>query len=242
MHAVQLQKMKEAHNSAYAPFGQALLAYWQGNESAALILEFKTGPKKLLPVSVFFRSHGDFFPTENAFEYCRGQILVVGAGTGVHALELEKRGYEVTAIDICPQAVHIMEERGLKDARQQDFLQFDGERFDTIIMLGHNIGMCETLKGIKGILRKCEKHLRPGGCLLVNSVKEPGSATSPSHKGYPGELEFRLSHEGNVGPWIRWLHVDFETLTFHALECGWSIVKLIGTEEGGFLARLNPDL
>ncbi len=232
----------ESYNSALDPFGEALLTYWRGNESAVLIHEFKTGEKKSLPVSVFFRSNEKFLPTDNAFEYCRGQILVVGAGTGLHALELKKQGYEVTAIDICPQAVQIMKEREIKDASQQDFLQFDGERFDTIFMLGHNIGMCETLKGIKGLLRRCQRLLRPNGQLLVNSVKEHESANFPCHKEYPGELEFRLSHEGNVGPWMRWLHVDFETLASHALECGWSTKKLIETQEGGFLARLNPSL
>ena len=84
--------MRESCNSALEPFGQALLAYWRGNDSAALIHEFKTGQKRSLPVSVFFRSHGEFLPTDNAFEYCLGRILVVGAGTGVHALELEKMG------------------------------------------------------------------------------------------------------------------------------------------------------
>ncbi len=77
---------------------------------------------------------------------------------------------------------------------------------------------------------------------MVNSVKESGSTNSPGQKGYPGELEFRLSHEGVSGPWMRWLHVDFETLTSHALECDWSTEKLIETDEGGFLARLNPSL
>ncbi len=72
--------------SALDPFGQALLAYWRGNRSTLLIHEFKSGRTLSLPVSVFFRSVKDFFPTENAFEYCRGRILVVGAGTGVHAL------------------------------------------------------------------------------------------------------------------------------------------------------------
>ena len=230
----------QSHNSALEPFGQALLAYWRGNESAMLLHEFKTGEKKALPVSVFFRSHGEFLPTDNVFENCRGHILVVGAGTGVHALELENRGYEVTAIDICPQSVQIMKKRGIKDVRQQDFMQFEGERFDTLCVLGHNIGMCETLKGIKGLLLKCEILLRPGGQLLVNSVKETGSANFPCRKRYPGELEFRLSHEGNVGPWMRWLHVDFKTLKSHALECGWSTEKLIETEDGSFLARLNP--
>lgn len=231
--------MKKNCQSPLEPFGQALLAYWQGDKSAVLIHEFKNGRKKSLPVSVFFRSHEGFMATDNAFENCRGQILVVGAGTGVHALELEKRGFEVTAIDICPQAVHIMRERGIRDVRQQDFFQFYGERFDTIFMLGHNIGMCETLKGIKRLLGRCEKLLHPGGRLLVNSVREPGPADSPNQKGYPGELEFRLSHEGKAGPWMRWLHVDFKTLSSLATECGWSAEKLISAEEGGYLARLN---
>lgn len=232
--------LEESRRSPLNPFGQALLAYWRGDKSAALIHESRSGQKKSLPVSVFFRTYSKFFPTEKAFGYCQGRILVVGAGTGIHALELEKQSYEVTAIDICPQAVQIMRERGTKDVRQQDFLQFYGETYDTIFMPGQNIGICETLKGINGLLRRCKILLRPGGQLLVNSVDESGSFDAPNHQGYPGELEFRLCHEGNFGPWMRWLHVDFNTLKSHALECGWSIEKLIGTEEGAFLARLEP--
>jgi len=237
---MQEGKMKSPFNSALEPFGQALLDYWLGNTSAALIHEFKTGKKTSLPVSLFFRSHQEFLPTDHALEYCRGRILVVGAGTGVHALELEKRGYEVTAIDICPQAIQIMKERGVKDVRHLDFLQFDGERFDTILMLGHNIGMCETLKGIKGLLQKCGRLLYPGGQVLANSIKESGPPALPGPERYPGELAFRLHHEGITGPWMRWLHVDIETLTSHASTCDWSVETLIETEEGGFLARLRP--
>ncbi len=64
------KKMK-SHNSALEPFGQALLSYWRGDESAVLIHEFKTGQKKSLPVSVFFRSKGEFLMTDNALEYRR---------------------------------------------------------------------------------------------------------------------------------------------------------------------------
>lgn len=73
------------------------------------------------------------------------------------------------AIDICPQAAQIMRERGIKDARQQDFFQFESEKFDTIFMLELNIGICETLNS-------------------------------------------------------------------HADNCGWTVKKLISTEEEGFLA------
>jgi 2-polyprenyl-3-methyl-5-hydroxy-6-metoxy-1,4-benzoquinol methylase len=237
-----MQSMKKTYEFPLEPFGQALLAYWRGNESAVLKHEFKGGKEKTLPASVFFRSHGEFLTTDYAFGHCRGKVLVVGAGTGVHALELEKRDYEVTAIDICPQAVQIMRERGIKDARQQDFFQFESEKFDTILMLGLNIGICETLGGVKELLQRCERLLLPGGQLLVNSVKEKGSENSQNLKGYPGELEFRLSFEGNIGPWMLWLHVDFETLTSQVLECGWSADKIIGTEEGEYLARLSPGM
>lgn len=233
--------MKNTHPDSLEPFGQALLAYWQGNKSAVLVHEFKNGLKKKLPVSVFFRSHEEFLSTDNALAYCRGQILVVGAGTGVHALELEKRGYSVTSIDLCPQAVQIMKERGLKDARHQDFLCFEGEQFDTVLILGHNIGICETLEGIKGFLHRCKRILRPNGQMIVNSVKEKVETAALKQEGYPGELEFRLSYENHSGPWMRWLHVDFQTLSSHALKYGWSTEKLIDTDEGFFLARLRPD-
>lgn len=92
----------------------------------------------------------------------------------------------------------------------------------------------------KGLLHRCERLLRPGGQLLVNSIKEPEISNSPDPKGYPGELEFRLSHERNVGPWMRWLHVDFETLSSKANEYGWFTEKLIDNSDGGFLAKLSP--
>jgi 2-polyprenyl-3-methyl-5-hydroxy-6-metoxy-1,4-benzoquinol methylase len=231
--------MKKQSFSALDPFGQALLAYWRGNKSAQLIHEYKTGRIVSIPVSVFFRSVKDFYPTENALAYCRGRILVVGAGTGVHALELERQGYEVTAIEVNSQAVQIMKERGVKDIRPCDFFEFSGELYDTILMLGHNIGICETVSRIKILLQKCKSLLSYGGQLLMNSVDESVSPEAINHKGYPGELEFRLSHEGNIGTWMCWLHVDLDTLSSKAFECGWSTEKLIGTAEGGFLARLN---
>lgn len=231
--------MRQKKFSALDPFGNALLAYWRGNKSIQLTHEYKSGRKVSIPVSVFFRSVKDFYTTENAFTYCRGRILVVGAGTGVHALELERQGYEVTAIEVNSQAVQIMKERGVKDIRQCDFFEFSKGLYDTILMLGHNIGICETVDRIEILLQKCQSLLKHGGQLLVNSVEESESSEVINHNGYPGEQEFRLSYEGNIGPWMHWLHVDFETLSSKALECGWSTEKLVGDRGGGFLARLN---
>ena len=227
--------------SALDPVGIALLAFWKGDKSVHLTQEYKSGYVKSIPVSIFFRSIKDFFPTEEVFSYCRGRVLVVGAGTGVHALELERQGYTVTALEVNTHAVKIMKERGVKDIRHSDFFQFSGETFDTILMLGHNIGICETVSRINLLLEKCKSLLVPDGQLLVNSIDERVSShDAAKNLYYPGEQEFRLSYEGNMGPWMRWLHVDFETLSKKAGESGWSIEKPVETEEGEFLARLHP--
>jgi 2-polyprenyl-3-methyl-5-hydroxy-6-metoxy-1,4-benzoquinol methylase len=237
---VKEKKMKQQDFSALDPLGKALLAYWRGTESTQIIQEYRSGRKKSIPASVFFRNIENFYPTEDVFSYCQGRILVVGAGTGVHVLELEQQGYEVTAVEVNPQAVQIMKERGVKDIRHCDFFEFSGQIYETILMLGHNIGICETIDRIKILLQRCKSLLVPDGQLLVNSVDESVSSNVKRHNGYPGEQEFRLSYAGNLGPWMRWLHVDFETLSMKASECGWSIEQLVETKNGEFLAKLNP--
>lgn len=226
--------------SALDPFGRALVSYWQGNQSARLIHEYDTGTKISIPVSVFFRSGKDFFPTENVLEYCRDRILAVGAGTGVHALELEQMGYAVTAVDVNSHAVQIMQERGVRDVRHSDFFAFSGETYDTILMLGHNIGICGTIDRLSMLLQKCKSLLKKNGQLLVNSVDESNSHDASDRQGYAGDLKFRLSYEGVSGPWMHWLHVDFDTLSLHADKCGWLAEKLIETEKGEYFARLTP--
>ncbi|SCX80681.1 class I SAM-dependent methyltransferase [Desulfoluna spongiiphila] len=232
--------MKSSNLSALDPFGQALLAYWRGDTSAMLVHEYKTGRVASIPVSVFFRSPKEFYPTEKVLPWCRGRILVVGAGTGIHAVELQRQGYKVTALEINPQAVRILTERGVKDVRQCDFFGFTGGRYDTVLMLGHTIGICETLSRIPMLLETCASLLTRGGQLLLNSVDESLAPDATDRAGYPGELEFRLSHEGNVGSWMRWLHVDFHTLSEQARGCGWHTEKLVENHKAEFLARLHP--
>jgi 2-polyprenyl-3-methyl-5-hydroxy-6-metoxy-1,4-benzoquinol methylase len=87
-----------------------------GDQAATLVVHSSLGESDDLPVQIFFRGEGDLFSFEEAaLELCRGRVLDAGAGTGVHALELQKRGFEVRAIDVLPEAVAIMRGRGVID-------------------------------------------------------------------------------------------------------------------------------
>lgn len=224
---------------ALEPLGKALMAYWKGDKSVQILQEYRSGKIKYIPASVFFRKSDDFFPTEKVFDYCRGRILVVGAGTGIHSLELEHLGYQTTSIEINSQAVQIMQERGVKDIRHCDFFDFSGEKYDTILMLGHNIGICEKLNRIGVLLKKCKSLLNPNGQLLANSIDESRSFKGLTEQNYIGEQEFRLTFDDFSGPWLNWLHVDFQTLSLKAGENGWSSEQLVATDEGEFLVRLQ---
>jgi 2-polyprenyl-3-methyl-5-hydroxy-6-metoxy-1,4-benzoquinol methylase len=230
--------MKESY-SELDPMGEALIAYWRGEKDSILTQEYKDGRKKSIPASIFFRGFSEFYPTEDVFGHCRGRILVVGAGTGVHALELQKQSFDVTAIDVNLQATQIMKERGVKDIRLCDFFRFVGESYDTILMLGHNIGICQTLNRLTVLLAKCESLLTPDGQILANSIDELNNLSKNASQKYPGEQEFRLSFGNKIGPWMQWLHVDYRTLNKIAARSDWLTEQLIETPDNEFLARLK---
>ena len=169
---------------AMKPHGQALLDYYGGETSIEIILERDDGPQVRLPVSVFFRTPDAFFPLEDtAIELCKGRVLDIGAGTGLHALALQERGHEVTALDISPEAVDVMKRCGVKDVRIGDIFRFPPEPFDTLLLLGHGIGMVENLAGLDRFLKRMKDFVEPDGQLLINSM-DVTATDDPQHLSY----------------------------------------------------------
>jgi tRNA1(Val) A37 N6-methylase TrmN6 len=60
-----------------------------------------------------------------------GRILDVGAGVGRHALFLQEQGRHVTAVEIEPELVAIMSERGVTEPLATSILMLSGRQFDT---------------------------------------------------------------------------------------------------------------
>ena len=118
---------------AYSPHGAALADYFRGNEAAMLVC-YQDGQRDDVPAAFWFRKVSD--PLElMALDLAQGRVLDLGAGTGLHALELQRRGVDVTALDVSAEAVAIMTERGVEKARLGDLYSFDDAPFDTIICL-----------------------------------------------------------------------------------------------------------
>jgi SAM-dependent methyltransferase len=234
---------------AMEPFGMALLAYFEGCANAELIVRRDDGKEALLPVSLFFREQSDFTAIEKAaIELCKGHVLDVGAGTGLHSMALHRRGLPVTPIDINPQAVTIMRQRGLKDAHCADIFKFQDGHFDTLLMMGHGIGMVETIAGLEQFLGHAHTLLSGNGQLVLDSLDvritdDPGNLAyhEANRKAgrYIGEIRMQFEFRGQRGPFCGWLQVDAETLTEHAKLAGWLCETVHREQDGDYLGQLT---
>jgi len=236
-------------SDAMKPFGRSLLSYYEGNLDAALILRRDDGYESRIPVKHFFRKESEFGPIElNAIKQCKGKILDIGSGTGIHSTVLESQGFTVTAIDITSEAVDIMQRRGFRNGLQGDIFEYYGGPFDTLLMLGHGIGIAGDIDGLRKFLVHAKSIIQPDGQLLLDSLnvtwsKEPADlayhARNRKEGRYVGEITMQFEFQGIAGPFCRWLHVDRETLEKYAKEAGWNCDTLIENDFGEYLARLK---
>lgn len=223
----------------------------RGDRSATLTLHSNLGERDRIPLALFFREPDDFFPFEQAaLDLVRGRVLDVGAGTGVHALPLQRRGFEVTAVEILPEAVEILRERGVRRVVRGDLFEVDPGCFDTVLMLMNGIGPVGTLDGLDRFLAIADRWLEPGGQILVDSgeaVEAEPPARSPedgwnwpsSGSGYRGEAWIRLEYRGEVGSPFSELYVDGGTFGERARLAGWGFQTVFEDETGAYLAHLT---
>jgi 2-polyprenyl-3-methyl-5-hydroxy-6-metoxy-1,4-benzoquinol methylase len=91
--------------NAWQPHVEAMQAYHRGNPDAVIVV-YDDYERDEAPVGYFFRGPDQFAAYERqALDLCRGRVLDVGAGSGCHSLELQERGFDVTAIEIAPELV-----------------------------------------------------------------------------------------------------------------------------------------
>ena len=234
---------------AMKPFGMALRDYAQGETSAEMILERDDELRESLPASVFFRSPSEFSLLENAaLDLCMGRVLDIGAGAGIHTLALQERGFSVKAIDISPEAVAVMSERGVKKAECIDIFDYQTDSFDTLLLLGHGIGMAGDLMGVDRFLTKARTIINPNGQLLLHSL-DVTYTQDPIHKAYHeinirayryiGEIRLRILYRGHTGAQYSWIQLDPDVLKGHAKATGWDTNIIMQEEDGNYLAKLT---
>jgi SAM-dependent methyltransferase len=230
-------------------FGKAILDYQTNNTPEDLITETTISEEDEMSVAYLFRSYDEMPQMEQkALQLAKGKILDVGCGAGSHSLSLQnERNLDVTSIDISANAIQACILRGLKNAKVQDVMTLENEKYDTILLLMNGAGMCGKLKNIPNFLLKLKSLLNPGGQILLDSSDiiymfdddEDGGKWIPSKNEYYGEIVFNISYKGEKEKPFDWMFIDYNTLQNAALDNGFQCELILEGEHYDYLAKLS---
>ena len=180
-----------------------------------------------------------------ALDQCKGHVLDIGAGAGVHALALQDRGHRVNAIDTSAGAVAYMKLNGIS-AEQIDFYALKPQiQYDTILSLMNGLGLAQNLENLPIFLQKIHALLLPGGRFVADSTDvkylyedEDGGYWLDLNSAYYGNFQFQMHYKKISGRTFDWLYVDYDTLHEHATACGFKCRRAYTIEEN-YLAVLE---
>jgi SAM-dependent methyltransferase len=149
-----------------------LAAFHDRGEDPSVTIRNDFGPTEEVRASLFFRGEDSFEEWELiALAQCGRRVLDVGAGVGAHALVLQARGHEVTALEPIAEAVRIMRERGVLSVREGTMVDLPSTpRYDTVILLMNGSMIAETLSGLDGLLVAVGGVLEPDGVFVLDST------------------------------------------------------------------------
>ena len=229
------------------PVGTAILDYASTKKPNDIIVGSDICEDDIIPIEVLFRKMDEMPELEQiALEAAKGKILDVGAGAGVHSLELQDRGFEVFPIEVSDGAVRYMKQVGL-NARKINFFDLKDEQYDTILMMMNGIGIAGTLANLEKTLIQAKSLLAEGGKILCDSsdIKylyedEDGALWVDLNSEYYGNFRFQMKYKKDKGPWFDWLYVDFDNLFKAAKNVGLKAKRLYENEDH-YLAEITLD-
>jgi hypothetical protein len=228
------------------PIGQAILDYSKNKKPFDIIVSSDICDDDIIPIEVLFRSYKEMPDIEKkALELCKGNVLDVGAGAGIHCNELIKNGLKVQALDSSEGAIKYLRESGIQ-SYLSNFTDFKSAvKYDTLLMMMNGIGIAGTLSNLEKTLLHAKSMLNKGGQVICDSSDvrylyedEDGSLWVDLNSEYYGNFRFQMHYKKISGPWFDWLYVDYDNLHKAAVKTGFKSVKIM-EQDNHFLAQLT---
>ena len=229
------------------PMGAAIRDYFRQGKSAQLKVLSSLFDDDEMPVAHLFRSYHEMPPLEQrALDEARGKVLDVGAGAGCHALALQERGLDVTAVDISPLSCETMKERGVANVECVNiFNQRFQERFDTLLLLMNGTGIAGKLSRLPQLLSRLKQLMNPGAQILIDSSDlryvyedENGVLDVDLDGAYYGEVDYQMTYRNIIGKSFDWLYADSVVLAECCRQCGLKCEILAQGNHSDYLARI----
>lgn len=228
--------------------GTALLDYQNGNYTEDITTHSSLQEEDVLPLPYMFRTFEEMPELEQkALQLCKGEVLDIGCGAGSHSLYLQEKGFSVIGLDASKGATEVSAIRGLKNIAHTELLNYEGEKFDTILILMNGVGLAGTLDGLEQFFTKLKSLLKDNGQILLDSSDiiymfendEDGGYWIPDNVNYYGEVNFSMEYKNEKSELFPWLYVDYNTLQRAANYNNLTCELVMEGEHYDYLARLT---
>ncbi len=236
-----------APNNCMKPYSKCLTDYYKGDLAASFSIVRDDGFEEQVPAWIFFTDKEFSSLETHGLDLCKGHILDVGAGAGRHSLELIRRGFNVTALDISPELETILRDRGIREVIRSDIFSFSDHRFDTLLMLMNGIGMVGNSARLDLFLSHARNITSDDGQIICDST-DVSATSDPVHIAYrqrnlalgkpAGQQSFIMTYKSQREP-FDWLHIDFPTLEAHCEETGWEAQPVLDEPNGHYLCIMT---
>jgi SAM-dependent methyltransferase len=175
--------------------------------------------------------------------FVRGRVLDLGCGAGRVSLHLQRRGVEVVGVDVSPMAVEAARKCGAVDARVGTVTTAlkSGELFDTILLLGNNVGLLGGERQGRRLLRSFAQLATDEGRILAGSYDPYVGASELARRyharnrkrGKLGGVErLRVRYRQYATPWYDVLFASRDELTHLVAGTGWRVARFIDNGPG----------
>ena len=238
-----------APGSSFELYARAMLDHWLG-KTVTVEFERDDGYRSASKIASYFTPPSKWPHMEQeAMRFVRGRVLDLGCGPGRHALALEKKGFDVVGVDASPTQVALARIRGLSNVYPASVhrLPHGLGTFDSVLMLGNNLGLAGDLPHFRRFLRDLRGIVRKRGRLIGHS-RIPGT-WSEDHLAYvkgnvrrgrpPGLLTLRVRYKGRIGDWFDLLLIPPDELLRIAQDTGWEMERVIWDQPEDYIGILT---
>lgn len=227
-------------------FGSAIRDFHEGKADHYFV-EREDGYLFQESLKMYFAEYPDWADLEQRMtKHVGGRILDIGCGAGRHALYLQARNFDVTAIDKSPIAIETAKKRGVKEAHAVSIEAFIKSPsfglFDTIIMMGHNLGLLRSFEEGRALLSALYK-VTAADAQIIGTNRDPFKTVGEDHLEYCasnrlkgrmfGQMRFRSRHRNILGDWFDYLFLSEEELKKICEGTGWHL-EATTYGDGGF--------
>ncbi len=229
--------------------GIAFCSYWKVDKKTPFYIRRDDDYLDAVEMKDFFSK--ELPPIEEfIIKLAKGKILDVGCGAGRHSLYFQEKQFDVTGIDISPEAIKVCKERGCEKAQVMDIFHptLPENSFGTILLFGNGIGIGGTLSNTEKLLKILRKLIKKDGLLLLTSLdvtKTKKEVHKVYHKKqetkgeYVGSVKIRVEYKDQIGDWFQWIHIEPGKLKELCKETKWNLVSIFKEKGGEYSAVLR---